>query len=146
MLYYARSDTHYLLFIYDSLRNLLLEHPSSPGGFTPIQKVISSSEQTALRVWDRETYDSETGRGVNGWAWLIKKYARHLTGPARAVVVAVHEWRDRVARELDESTKWVGFVVGRSKPVLMKGFQIPPSLSSHLPFSGYAPQRPCGYL
>lgn len=101
MLFYARSDTHYLLFIYDNLRNLLLEQ----GGEDMLRQCLSRSEQTALRLFEREVYDAETGRGSNGWEGLVKKYGQSLGSIPKAVVIAVHKWRDQIARELDESTK-----------------------------------------
>ena len=99
MLYYARSDTHYLLFIYDNLRNALLDlsasraqsrsqspnasGPHSSRGSTParanpnhtfLREVLSRSEETAMRVYEREGYDAETGLGPGGWDALARKW------------------------------------------------------------------------
>lgn len=111
MLFYARSDTHFLLFVYDNLRNLLLQRPD---GAESVQKVLNASSRTALQVYTREPYDMDWGSGVNGWRIFLHKFGGYgATGPdadrRKAVVVAVHSWRDRVARELDESPLYVSF-------------------------------------
>jgi exosome complex exonuclease RRP6 len=123
MLHYARSDTHFLLFIYDNLRNALLDRAlsrsTSPQGSraaspvehdTFVREVLARSAETALRVYEREQYDAEGG-GPGGWDTLARKWNKVMLsadGPLdmkREVFVAVHGWRDRVAREEDESTK-----------------------------------------
>ncbi|RDX45737.1 hypothetical protein OH76DRAFT_1407731 [Lentinus brumalis] len=141
MLQYARSDTHFLLFIYDNLRNALLDRaqsrahsraqspssssstpvpdPSIPPAHLLVREVLSRSEETALRVYEKERYDTE-GAGPGGWDTLARKWNKsnlmassnvHDAGSAasaqRAVYLAVHAWRDRVAREEDESTRYV---------------------------------------
>ncbi|KAJ7265982.1 hypothetical protein B0H12DRAFT_179215 [Mycena haematopus] len=94
MLQYARSDTHFLLFIYDNLRNALLDRavsraqsqsrsPSparhSPPSSTPpeqalIRQVLARSEETALRTYEKEMYDLELGTGSGGWDTLARKW------------------------------------------------------------------------
>ncbi|KAH7915435.1 hypothetical protein BJ138DRAFT_86795 [Hygrophoropsis aurantiaca] len=120
---YARSDTHFLLYIYDHLRNALLDRSQSlvqsPQGDTRdsdgvlVREVLSRSEDTALRVYEREQYDAETGSGPGGWDTLAKKWNKGaLTALARestqrGVYKSIHAWRDRIAREEDESTRFV---------------------------------------
>lgn len=99
MLHYARSDTHFLLYIYDNLRNALLDRSQSqsrsqsrsqspigknditgtPGGDSAdpdalLREVLSRSADTALRVYEREIYDAEGGAGPGGWDTLAKKW------------------------------------------------------------------------
>jgi exosome complex exonuclease RRP6 len=130
MLAYARSDTHFLLFIYDNLRNAIMDRgrsrsPSSTGEGpqdtkpdTPnplMSTVLARSQETALGTYKREAYDAEEGSGPNGWDTLARKwnkptmfFSANLQGPAameREVFKAVHQWRDRVARQEDESTR-----------------------------------------
>ena len=142
MLQYARSDTHFLLFIYDNLRNALLDRaqsraqsraespasssstpapvpdPSIPPAHVLVREVLARSEETALRVYEKEAYDAEGGSGPGGWDGLARKWnkialmAGSTLGEAdnamrvqRAVYRAVHAWRDRIAREEDESTR-----------------------------------------
>lgn len=125
MLDYARSDTHYLLYIYDNLRNALLDRsgsrsntppePSSSDSLPPatvLREVLSRSEDTSLRVYEKEVYDEETGVGVNGWDVLAKKWNRAYLTPTNPrsiqrleVFKTVHSWRDQVARLEDESPR-----------------------------------------
>lgn len=123
MLHYARSDTHFLLFIYDQLREALLEkgkNPSTPPAedapplsdpqLRYIRRVLSNSAQTSLREFVRERYDAVEGTGMRGWAGLLKKWNRRsllVPGVERNIFLAVHAWRDRVAREEDESPVFV---------------------------------------
>ena len=141
MLQYARSDTHFLLFIYDNLRNALLDRaisrsqsraespasssstptpdPSIPPSHLLVREVLARSEETALRVYEKEQYDAEGGSGPGGWDGLARKWNKVALMAAsrveqtdnalrvrRAVYQAVHAWRDRVAREEDESTRY----------------------------------------
>jgi exosome complex exonuclease RRP6 len=122
MLFYARSDTHFLLYIYDNLRNALLNraqtfHPkpssSVPTNCDPahilIYEVLARSEGTSLRVYEKEVYDAEEGSGPGGWDTMAKKWNKTiLTKGAswniqRDIYKQLHAWRDRVAREEDES-------------------------------------------
>lgn len=134
MLHYARSDTHFLLFIYDNLVNALISRSPRPSPSpdasaltnpvttttTPslLLEVLRRSEETCRRRYAREAYDAANGLGSQGYRNLAKKWGRLsiLDGPlpagspARlegAVLKAVHGWRDRVAREEDESTRFV---------------------------------------
>jgi exosome complex exonuclease RRP6 len=122
MLKYARADTHFLLYIYDNLRNALLDRamsrfasPTSRAGspITPdtfVREVLSRSAETSLRVYSPESYDVDGGSGTIGWDTLARKWNKPAFGiegvPSvqREVFRAVHTWRDRVAREEDEST------------------------------------------
>jgi len=123
MLKYARADTHFLLHVYDNLRNALLDRavsrsaspttsransPIAPDAF--VREVLSRSEETALRVYSLEFYDVAGGAGTNGWDTLARRWNKPTLGiegiPSvqREVFLAVHLWRDRVARKEDEST------------------------------------------
>lgn len=134
MLAYARSDTHFLLFIYDNLRNALLDRASSRSqfhalGISQLQANISSpnfdprcsllrevllrSEETSLRLHQTENYDEEEGTGPGGWDTIARKWnkvaftkAAHRSAQ-KSIYLRIHDWRDRVAREEDESTACV---------------------------------------
>lgn len=126
MLKYARSDTHFLLYIYDNLRNALLDRSqtasqSQSGSANSLLEkgllgqALARSAETSLRVYTKEPYDELGGSGQNGWDKLAKKWnkvAMTAGGPGvgvgamqREVYRCVHGWRDNVAREEDESTK-----------------------------------------
>ena len=133
MLAYARSDTHFLLYIYDNLRNALLDRassrPQSPTSETPqlqadigsprfgprhslLRDVLSRSEETSLRLHLTENYDDEEGTGPGGWDTIARKWNRvAFTNVAyrsipKSIYLRIHDWRDRVAREEDESTAY----------------------------------------
>ncbi|OAX40724.1 hypothetical protein K503DRAFT_736967 [Rhizopogon vinicolor AM-OR11-026] len=141
MLTYARSDTHFLLYIYDQLRLSLIEraqmlpapdaYPSnavsliSKGSISDkpqhflLNDVLARSIRTALRLYDRETYDAELGAGTGGWDTLARKWnksslassAVEINGVRGGVIGevyrAVHRWREDIARDEDESTRYV---------------------------------------
>lgn len=129
MLDYARSDTHFLLNIYDKLRNALLEMASRPPSPSPVpgangtvapeiqrrtpetnpqralRGVLELSAETALQVYQRDDYNPATGKGSAGWKQARRKvFDRNLITQIQGLVfVRLHQWRDRLARELDES-------------------------------------------
>jgi exosome complex exonuclease RRP6 len=105
MLDYARSDTHYLLFIYDNLRNMLLE-ASSPDNDL-IDYVLDESRKEALQRYERPMYDSEKGLGSVGWLMPLARRSIRFTPEQFGVYRAVHEWRDRVARASDEGVAFI---------------------------------------
>ncbi|KAJ3988399.1 ribonuclease H-like domain-containing protein [Lentinula detonsa] len=135
MLDYARSDTHFLLYIYDNLRNALLDRAVSPSelsmaaedtsrssqAYPPtqalIRQVLAKSEATALRVYEKERYDMEGGSGGNGWDTLARKWNKTnlyasspsigIAGIQKDIYKRIHLWRDTVAREEDESIRFV---------------------------------------
>lgn len=96
MLYYARSDTHFLLFVYDHLRNDLFERGN--GSDTAIRRVLENSMTTALNVYGTHLQDTSAES-------LARKWNKALYGKQKFIFEAVYAWRDRVSREEDESTK-----------------------------------------
>ncbi|KAJ3061085.1 exosome nuclease subunit [Podochytrium sp. JEL0797] len=105
MMKYARIDTHYLLYIYDRMRNEILEKDLETK--QPLRVVLERSAMTSLNVYKKEVYDAEEGEGPNGWAAILRKNALSLTPIQLAVFKALHAWRDRVARIEDESPRYV---------------------------------------
>ena len=99
---YARSDTHYLLHIYDHVRNLLVQRSKANDNLTDY--VLQESKKEALQTYQRFVYDRESGRGAHGWYPLFTQHYINSTPAQFATFVALHEWRDKKARELDEST------------------------------------------
>ena len=134
---YARSDTHFLLYIYDVLRLSLIERRSTDPAITDetdhptntkqmhhghglIHGVLTRSARTALRLYESEAYDAESGTGSSGWDTLARKWNKvglvvspaqvrgmEVQGSQAAAYKAVHQWREDVAREEDESTRFV---------------------------------------
>jgi ribonuclease D len=106
MLRYAQCDTHYLLYIYDLMRNELLGRESM-GENSPIEEVLGRSALTSLKRYEKYIYDIETGEGSGGWKNVIKKCNIPLNDMNIAVFRALHSWRDHIARKEDESTRFV---------------------------------------
>lgn len=106
---YARSDTHYLLYIYDMMRNDLitksdlkkLDHEGDK-----IWDVLTRSSETALQQYEHPVYDTELGQGSMGWYKLLARTPAMLTKEQLSVFRAVHKWRDDVAREQDDSVHY----------------------------------------
>ena len=113
MFFYARSDTHFLLYVYDMMRNELVERSKvapGPGAKCDVQNriewVLQKSKETSLLRFEASLYD-ETGQGSRGWFNPLSKLTYNLSGEQFAVYKAVHEWRDRLARKMDESTGYL---------------------------------------
>ncbi|KAG0182777.1 exosome nuclease subunit [Apophysomyces sp. BC1021] len=105
MLKYARADTHYLLYIYDCLRNELLEQSS--GNENLLRSVLQRSAEVAQQKHEKEVYDNENGLGPGGWKNLLDKWRHPMNTQQFAVFKAIHRWRDHTAREEDESVRYV---------------------------------------
>lgn len=127
MLQYARSDTHYLLSIYDHLRRALhgkgRADADSP---TPLEEVYQRSISVSSIIFSLPPFDHETGHFDSGFLLplakhgVLKAYATALAiptlplktgwGPSEArfeVLREVMRWRERVARDEDESGRYV---------------------------------------
>ena len=104
MFKYARSDTHFLLYIYDILRNELLEKSDdSQSDGDLINVVLRKSKQESLQRYERPIYDADHGTGPIGWYNLLCHQPALLNPQQFSVFRAVHQWRDRIARDEDES-------------------------------------------
>lgn len=108
MLQYARSDTHFLLYIYDNLRNELIERSHDVEEDRDLINIVTSkSKGEALQRYERPLHDSEHGLGAMGWYSLLSRTPALFTREQFSVFRAVHEWRDIVARQEDESVHTV---------------------------------------
>lgn len=105
MLKYARADTHYLLYIYDCLRNELVEKSDSENNL--VDYVLEQSKTEALQRFERPVYDAIHGQGAGGWYDLLTRNYTLLSKEQFAVFKAVHQWRDQVARQEDEGVQCV---------------------------------------
>ncbi|KAK9718818.1 exosome nuclease subunit [Basidiobolus ranarum] len=106
MMKYARTDTHYLLYIYDRMRNELI-NKSNPTTLNLMLATLDRSKETALRTYEKEVHNPETGEGPGGWKNLYSKWNRAMDYRQFAVFRALHAWRDQTARDEDESTRYV---------------------------------------
>ncbi|KAJ3391974.1 Exosome component 10 [Lobulomyces angularis] len=106
MMTYARSDTHYLLYVFDRMRNELLKR-SNPETLNLMMQTLRNSEKTSLNKYEKEIYDAETGKGVSGWRLALQKCGVAFNLEQVQVFKAVHRWRDHIARQEDESIRYV---------------------------------------
>lgn len=90
---YARADTHFLLYIYDTLRNELLESGK-------LDDVLYESRLTAAKRYEKPGQASEPG-------WLKLAITNSLNPQQSGVMAKVYEWRDTEARKADESPSYI---------------------------------------
>jgi exosome complex exonuclease RRP6 len=69
MFFYARADTHFLLYIYDHMRNELIDktNPEIPEE-NRIETVLQKSKETSLLRYERATY--KRGERTRPW-WVV---------------------------------------------------------------------------
>lgn len=105
---YARADTHFLLYVYDKMRNELVEKSDfSDPDRNKVHDVQEKSKEYALQRYEHPVYDRELGLGSVGWYKVISKSPVTFTSQQFAVFKAVHEWRDNLSRNEDESTFFI---------------------------------------
>ncbi len=100
MILYARMDTHYLLYIFDQMKQALLKDGT-------IKEVLSRSRVTSLKVYSKDFYNAASGLGPGGWKSCLTKNRAPLDAVGFSVFKALHQWRDSLAREEDESPHYV---------------------------------------
>ncbi|OIW26498.1 hypothetical protein CONLIGDRAFT_634766 [Coniochaeta ligniaria NRRL 30616] len=108
MFYYARSDTHYLLYIYDMVRNELISKtdPSVPEKDW-MGWVLQKSKEISLQRYETPLCDADTGKGSRGWFNVLARSPSGFSPEQFAVYKAVFKWRDDLARREDESPHFV---------------------------------------
>lgn len=98
MFRYAREDTHYLLYIFDRLRNELITRSNSDGNL--FWAAIKRSEEVAGKTYEKERFDPE------GAVALFRKYNRSFVPDQVEVLKVLYAWRDITARSEDESVRY----------------------------------------
>ena len=111
MLEYARGDTHHLLYVHDRLKQQLEASSganSNPPGRDLIRETLDRSRDVC-----RKLYKATTTTPLSYHEDYEKNApeAKNLTAPQLAAYAAVFAWRDKKARELDES---LGYVAPRA--------------------------------
>uniref|UniRef100_A0A8C5QXY1 Exosome complex component 10 n=1 Tax=Leptobrachium leishanense TaxID=445787 RepID=A0A8C5QXY1_9ANUR len=99
MIQYARADTHYLLYIYDKMRTELLN--SANGQQILLQLVWQRSRDLCLKKFSKPIFTDES------YLELYQKQKRHLNTQQLAAFRLLFAWRDKMARQEDESTGYV---------------------------------------
>ncbi|CAE7198321.1 Exosc10 [Symbiodinium natans] len=126
MVHYARADTHYLLFCYDCLKNALLAQSgmaaksgvnvgitalengdveATDEGVQNLQAVMQKSAGLCATVYRELPHD-----GASEAASLCDRYGskqRALEPKQMSVLKALTDWRDQLARSIDESLNFV---------------------------------------
>ncbi|KAM6983190.1 exosome complex component 10 [Tautogolabrus adspersus] len=99
MVQYARTDTHYLLYIYDCVRAQLLDFNHGQPGL--LQSVWSKSKDISLKKYMKPIYTEES------YLELQRKQKRSFNTQQLAAFRLLFAWRDKLARQEDESTGFV---------------------------------------
>lgn len=98
MVHYARQDTHFLLYIYDRLKALLLNSENRASIGNLLAHVYAESRRLSLDLYEKphlrpdESYKAALGRSLGGLSPVQEQVAR-----------AIFNWRDAAAREVDDS-------------------------------------------
>ncbi|RCK55942.1 Exosome complex exonuclease RRP6 [Candida viswanathii] len=111
MLAYARSDTHFLLYIYDQLKNKLIDSDKLRG-------VLHDSRQVAKRRFEytkfrplanmfskQVTCPVMAFNPKEPWGSIVSQY--NIPPFKKPVVEILYNWRDAVARKEDESVRFI---------------------------------------
>lgn len=93
---YARSDTHYLLFCYEHLRNELLNKTAEQN---LLKKVYAQSTLLCRKTYEQPRFDEM------GYLKLCSK--RNPTNQQTYALKELWKWRDSTAREVDESYDYI---------------------------------------
>ncbi|XP_052082605.1 exosome component 10-like [Mytilus californianus] len=96
---YAREDTHYLLYIYDRMRNELIERGNEQNNL--LHSVIQKSTRVCAQVYRKPIYTD----GL--YMELYKKSKKVFNSRQLAALKNLYSWRDRIARVEDESIGYV---------------------------------------
>ncbi|DBA04995.1 TPA: hypothetical protein N0F65_006997 [Lagenidium giganteum] len=125
MIKYAREDTRYLLYIYDQMKQELLGQ-SDTSRASLLFETLQNSNKLCLQVFKKPEVSEEDcialSDKLKGTVGIPV-----LSELQRRVFAELYYWRDRVAREQDEST---GFVLPNN--VLMKITKYLPTKSDQL--------------
>ncbi|KAH9577638.1 Exosome-associated factor Rrp6 [Trypanosoma melophagium] len=98
MVAYARQDTHFLLYVYDRLKALLLNSEGRASVGNLLVHVINESRRLSLEIYEKpqldpdNTYKLALGRSLGGLSAVQMQVARDI-----------FNWRDAAAREVDDS-------------------------------------------
>ncbi|NWR72683.1 EXOSX protein, partial [Centropus unirufus] len=99
MIQYARDDTHYLLYIYDKVREVLWERGNEQP--TQLQVVWQRSKDICLKKYIKPLFTDES------YLELYRRQKKHLNTQQLAAFRLLFAWRDKMARQEDESTGYV---------------------------------------
>ncbi|NP_957383.2 exosome complex component 10 [Danio rerio] len=99
MLKYAQADTHYLLYVYDRVRADLFD--GGNGQATLIQQVWTKSRDLSLKKYVKPIFTEDS------YMELYRKQKKSFNTQQLAAFRLMYAWRDKLAREEDESTGYI---------------------------------------
>uniref|UniRef100_A0A8C8VKJ9 Exosome complex component 10 n=1 Tax=Pelusios castaneus TaxID=367368 RepID=A0A8C8VKJ9_9SAUR len=99
MIRYARDDTHYLLYIYDKVREALWERGNEQP--TQLQVVWQRSRDICLKKYIKPIFSEDS------YLELCRRQKKHLNTQQLTAFKLLFAWRDKMARQEDESTGYV---------------------------------------
>uniref|UniRef100_A0A8C6Y3F1 Exosome complex component 10 n=1 Tax=Naja naja TaxID=35670 RepID=A0A8C6Y3F1_NAJNA len=99
MVFYAREDTHYLLYIYDRVREALWETANEQP--TQLQVVWQRSRGICLKKYTKPIFTDDS------YLELYRKQKKHLNTQQLTAFRLLFAWRDKMARQEDESTGYI---------------------------------------
>ncbi|XP_077510567.1 exosome component Rrp6 [Amblyomma americanum] len=99
MIHYARSDTHYLLYIMDCLKSDLADRSNNNDNL--VRSVFDRSKQVALKRYEKPIYNEQS------YLELYRKSRKTFNSRQLHALRHLYAWRDHIARVEDESTGYV---------------------------------------
>uniref|UniRef100_M4BE86 HRDC domain-containing protein n=1 Tax=Hyaloperonospora arabidopsidis (strain Emoy2) TaxID=559515 RepID=M4BE86_HYAAE len=105
MVRYAREDTRYLLFIYDRLKKEL-QQAGAKSRESLLYQTLQNSNKLCLQVYEKPRVTVEDALAL-GEKLKDSVSIRVLSELHKRVIVALYMWRDRIARQDDESVAYV---------------------------------------
>lgn len=99
MLKYAREDTHYLLYIYDQMKSMLLAASSNENDL--LLEVYKRSSEICMQLYEKEIFTETSFLHIYGLS------DADLNSKQLAVAAGLCQWRDNLARAEDESTGYI---------------------------------------
>lgn len=96
---YARQDSHYLLYIYDIMRNELIERGNQLNNL--ISAVYSRSADICMKRYEKPMV------GPDSHMDMYRRSRKTFNSRQMFALRELYLWRDRVAREQDESPEYV---------------------------------------
>lgn len=100
MLSYAQSDTHFLLNIYDKIKNQLIDQNVLP-------EVLENSRKTASQRFEMPGYETNPEISTYNESIDNLSFKNNLDKKQRVFLEHLYEWRDKVSRQLDESPSFI---------------------------------------
>nr|XP_033777865.1 exosome component 10 isoform X2 [Geotrypetes seraphini] len=99
MMAYAQTDTHFLLYIYDKMRVALLEEGKGQNNL--LQMVWQKSRDICLKKYIKPIFTEDS------YLELSRKHKKHFNTQQLAATRLLYAWRDKMARQEDESLGYV---------------------------------------